>query len=83
MRFKEWEGMFTSYFLPRWKTFFRGLNASLDSGTVFNREPFAKSSCEWEKRWSRDTMSFRTTPVGDPVATARRLVKKWRGELTR
>jgi alpha-N-acetylglucosaminidase len=77
--FKEWEGMFTSYFLPRWQTFFRGLNASLDSGTVFNREPFAAASCEWEKRWSRDTKSFPTKPVGDPIATARRLVGKWRG----
>ena len=28
--YKEWEGMFSSYFLPRWEAFFARLNASLD-----------------------------------------------------
>ncbi len=32
--FKEWEGMFTGYFLPRWEVFFAALNKSLDSGTL-------------------------------------------------
>jgi alpha-N-acetylglucosaminidase len=81
--FKEWEGMFDSYFLPRWKAFFKDLNASLDAGKPFDRKPFAAASCEWEQRWSRETNSFRTEPVGDPVATAERLVRKWRPVLQR
>jgi alpha-N-acetylglucosaminidase len=76
--YKEWAGMFSSYFLPRWRMFFTGLNASLDSGAAFERAPFAAESCEWETRWSRDTTSFSRVPTGDPVATARRLVRKWR-----
>jgi alpha-N-acetylglucosaminidase len=77
--YKEWEGMFTSFFLPRWEDFFRRLNASLEGGTQFDRKPFAAASCAWEQKWSRSTMSFRTQPVGDPIAVARRLVDKWRG----
>ena len=83
--FKEWEGMFTSYFLPRWNTFFAGLNASLESGTAFDRAPFATASCKWEQHWSHETTPFRTEPVGDPIGTAQRLVRKWRdgvGEMT-
>jgi alpha-N-acetylglucosaminidase len=76
--YKEWEGMFSSYFLPRWERFFEGLNAALESGTAFDRAPFAAASCEWEQRWSREASGFRVTPTGDPVATARRLVRKWR-----
>jgi alpha-N-acetylglucosaminidase len=76
--YKEWEGMFSSYFLPRWEAFFSRLNASLESGTPFDRAPFASESCEWEQRWSRETTSFRVNPVGDPIATAQRLVRKWR-----
>jgi alpha-N-acetylglucosaminidase len=76
--FKEWQGMFTSYFLPRWDAFFARLNAPLDAGTAFDRAPFAAASCAWEQKWSRDTTSFRTTPTGDPIATARRLADKWR-----
>jgi len=81
--YKEWEGMFTSYFLPRWEAFFTRLNASLDSGASFDRAPFATASCEWEQAWSHDTTSFRTVPAGDPIATAQRLVRKWQGEWTR
>jgi alpha-N-acetylglucosaminidase len=76
--FKEWEGMFTSYYLPRWQAFFKDLNASLASGTPFDRKPFAAASCTWEQHWSHETTpTFRTTPTGDPVATAERLMKKW------
>ena len=77
--FKEWQGMFSSYFLPRWKAFFTQLNAAFDQGTAFDRKPFAETSCAWEQAWSRDTTSFPTAPRGDPIATARRLVAKWRG----
>ena len=78
--FKEWEGMFTGYFLPRWQAFFKDLNASLVSGKPFNRAPFAVASCEWEQKWSHATTpSFGTKPVGDAVTTAERLVKKWHG----
>ncbi len=73
--------MFTSYFLPRWEDFFRRLNASLGDGTPFDRTPFAAASCEWEQQWSRDTAAFRTEPAGDPVETARRLLRTWRAEL--
>jgi alpha-N-acetylglucosaminidase len=79
--YKEWQGMFTSYFLPRWAEFFKRLNASLDAGTPFDRAPFAEWSCEWEQNWSRDSTSFRRHAAGDPVGTSRRLLGKWRGEL--
>ncbi|HKR54972.1 MAG TPA: alpha-N-acetylglucosaminidase [Gemmatimonadales bacterium] len=75
--YKEWQGMFSRYFLPRWKDFFGRLNRSLDSGTTFDRAPFAKASCEWEQRWSRQTDAYRTVPQGDPVSTARELFSKW------
>jgi alpha-N-acetylglucosaminidase len=75
--YKEWAGMFTGYFLPRWKDFFTRLNASLASGRPFDRAAFAGASCAWEQRWSRDTTAFAAKPEGDPVATARRLVRKW------
>jgi alpha-N-acetylglucosaminidase len=76
--FKEWEGMFTTYFLPRWQAFFEQLNHSLDSGTPFDRAPFANAMCEWEQQWSRDTTRFMTEPKGEPIAVSRRLIDRWR-----
>ncbi|MGH7583420.1 MAG: alpha-N-acetylglucosaminidase C-terminal domain-containing protein, partial [Gemmatimonadales bacterium] len=76
--FKEWSGMFSGYFLPRWRKFFDALNGAFDSGTPFDRKPYAAASCEWERRWSSDTAAaFRTAPVGDEIEVSRRLVRKW------
>jgi len=75
--FKEWEGMFTTYFLPRWEAFFSVLGESLDSGQPFDRTPFAEAMCTWEQDWSRGTTDYATVPTGDPVAVSRRLVARW------
>ena len=51
--YKEWQGMFSSYYLPRWKEFFARLNRSLATGVPFDRQPFAADICRWEQEWSR------------------------------
>jgi len=75
--FKEWQGMFSSYFLPRWEKFFTALNAAFDAGTPFDRKPFAEASCQWEQGWSLDLTPFPTEPSGDAIEVARRMVQKW------
>ncbi|HET7789544.1 MAG TPA: alpha-N-acetylglucosaminidase [Gemmatimonadales bacterium] len=79
--YKEWQGIFGSYFLPRWREFFRRLDRSLATGVPFDRKPFAADMCRWEQNWSRDTAAYPTEPSGDPVRTARRLAAKYRGWL--
>jgi alpha-N-acetylglucosaminidase len=79
--FKEWQGMFSSYFLPRWEAFFARLDHALETGEAFDRAPFAAAMCEWEQRWSRSTGGFPTRPRGDAVAVARSLARKYRGAL--
>ncbi len=81
--FKEWQGMFSGYFRPRWRAFFERLNRSLAEGTAFDRAPFAAESCEWEQAWSEGHDSFRTTAQGDPIAVSRRLFEQYRGEIER
>jgi alpha-N-acetylglucosaminidase len=79
--YKEWQGMFSSYFLPRWQEFFRRLNQSVMSGVPFDRAPFAMDMCEWEKKWSRSTDPFPLAPRGDPVVVSRELAEKYRAQL--
>ncbi len=79
--YKEWQGMFTRYYLPRWHAFFTRLNQSLDAGTEFDRRPFAAEMCQWEQGWSHGHDVFRTTPRGDELAVARRLLEKYRADL--
>ena len=75
--YKEWEGMFTSYFLPRWRAFFDQLNQSLTTGVPFDRAPFAAAMCTWEQQWSSETGAFPTAPRGNAVTTAGRLASKY------
>ena len=78
---KQWQGLFTDYYLPRWQQFFARLDRSLDTGVALDRAPFVDQSCRWEQQWSSRQGSFPTTPTGDAVAVARRLFEKYRGEL--
>ncbi|MEP6591756.1 MAG: alpha-N-acetylglucosaminidase [Gemmatimonadota bacterium] len=75
--FKEWQGMFSGYFLPRWEEFFRRLNGALARGEAFDRAPFAAAMCEWEQEWSTRTDAFPTEPHGDPIVVSRRLAAKY------
>ena len=75
--YKQWQGMFSDYYLPRWRAFFRRLNQSLDAGTPFDRAPFAADMCTWEQAWSQRTDSFPTEPAGDALAISRRLFEKY------
>ncbi len=62
---KQWAGMFTGYYPPRWEAFFAALNRSLGSGAAFDRKPYAVAMCAWEQRWSAGHGSFATAPRGD------------------
>jgi alpha-N-acetylglucosaminidase len=75
--YKQWQGMFSGYYLPRWQAFFREINRSLDDGTAFDRAPFAAEMCRWEQDWSRRTDSYRAEPAGDPLALSRRLFRRY------
>ena len=79
--YKEWQGMFSDYYLPRWKEFFAQLNQSLDSATRFDRAPYAAAMCTWEQKWSRKHTAYATVPTGDPVKTSARLFTKYRTDL--
>lgn len=76
--FKEWQGMFGGYFLPRWEEFFKRLNRSVDDSTAFDRTPLAADLCKWEQGWSRLHDSYPTEAHGDELAVTRRLISKYR-----
>jgi alpha-N-acetylglucosaminidase len=75
--YKEWQGMFSSYFRPRWVEFFVRLNRSIETNRPFDRAPFAAAMCEWEKAWSRRTDSFPSHPHGSAIDVARRLRREY------
>ena len=78
---KQWQGMFAGYYRPRWQEFFAALNRAVDTGTSFDRAPFAAAMCRWEQDWSRRHEAFPTRPRGDALAVSQRLYAKYRRDL--
>ncbi len=75
---KQWQGMFTRYYLPRWQKFFTGLNDALSTNKPFDRKPFAAAMCDWDQQWSHRHDVFPTKTQGDAITVSRRLFKKYR-----
>jgi len=67
--YKEWNGLLSDYYLPRWLAFFEAEERESGSG----------ASTDWyalEAPWALRTDPYPAEPVSDPVATAREVCKK-------
>jgi alpha-N-acetylglucosaminidase len=78
---KEWSGMLTGFYLPRWESFFQQLDAALAANKPFDAAGCEKSILDWEEQWTHQTESYPATPSGDAVAVARRLWQKYGNRL--
>ena len=74
---KEWAGLVSSYYKPRWAKMLAAAQAFLESGSG----TWADASVDYcrdtwenvERPWQTDTSSFPQQPTGDTIAIARRL----------
>jgi len=67
---REWAGLISSYYLPRWKEYFDELDAAMAEG----REPRAIDWFAYGDAWARDTSAkLATAPRGDIHEIAQRV----------
>lgn len=79
---KQWAGIVSHYFLPRWRLFLNALNTSLVTGIPFNQTRTAKRIFrEVEKVFTLDTTEFPTIPQGDSIAIATDIHAHWRNHF--
>lgn len=64
---KEWSGLLSDYYLPRWEMFIRELGGRLEGKPATDIQYF-----QFEKEWTQRRNEYPAMPSGDPVATARR-----------
>jgi alpha-N-acetylglucosaminidase len=74
---RQWSGLFTGYYLPRWEMFFQRLDASLTEGKPFDAGAFEQAVCDWEVQWTHAQETYPSTPQGDSVAASRNLWEKY------
>ena len=68
---RDWSGLISSYYAPRWKLYFDSLKAALKTGA----KPKQMDWYAFGDRWNRSTRSFPAEPVGDPYARSLAVAK--------
>ena len=61
---RQWSGMLTGFYLPRWEKFFAAADAALASGGSFDAAAFDRELQDWERRWADRHESYPTRPRG-------------------
>lgn len=85
---KEWQGILRDFYYPRWKHFFGILQDELDGKLpmlpVGNSHVSQKGNpaieIDWyamEEPWTLDHTPYSAAPEGDPINTAKRIIKTW------
>ncbi|MFJ6518541.1 alpha-N-acetylglucosaminidase [Streptomyces filamentosus] len=66
---REWSGLVSGFYAPRWSAYLDALETSLVTG----RAPAAIDWFSWENAWNLRRDSYPVTPKGDPVTLATRV----------
>lgn len=74
---RQWSGMFSSFYRPRWEKFIEVRRAAMEAGKPFDGEKFETDIRTWEEQWCHRSDPHRTMPRGNPVTTAQQLLAKY------
>ena len=79
---RQWNGLFRTYYLGRWREFIQRVEHALATDTAFDEAAYQKWRVAADGRWITSTQSaFLDRPNGDPIQTATRLMAKYRADL--
>ena len=84
---KQWSGMMSGFYAPRWRMFVRELDAALAARKPLDSKKLERTFRAWEDRWTHTTIDsqaasaaapgFAIEPRGDAVAISRRLLARY------
>jgi alpha-N-acetylglucosaminidase len=71
---KDWAGMYSSYYLPRWDKFFKSMRGEISGGEKLDYENFIKDIKIWEKSWVElHEENIKSIPSGNSIVLAKEL----------
>lgn len=79
---REWAGLLSGFYKPRWQQFLTALYDAVDNSLPFNESTVRASIGAWEVNWVDGTETYASSPVGDTVAIAQSLWTKYEAEAT-
>ncbi|UFH56148.1 alpha-N-acetylglucosaminidase [Spirosoma sp. KNUC1025] len=79
---RQWNGLLSDFYRPRWEQFFQLLTQSLETGKEPDLNQFDQQIRQWEWQWVNKQNSFPTTPSGNSIQSAQTMYEKYRTRLT-
>ncbi|GAB3904218.1 alpha-N-acetylglucosaminidase [Mucilaginibacter boryungensis] len=74
---KQWAGMLSGFYKPRWQQFFDFVNTSYRQGKEIDQAAFEKQIKDWEWAWVNKRDSYTTVPKGDEIVVAKEMFGKY------
>ncbi|QKJ30631.1 alpha-N-acetylglucosaminidase [Mucilaginibacter mali] len=74
---KQWAGMLSGFYKPRWQQFFAYADKSLADGKALDEKTFQAQIKDWEWTWVNKRDIYTTTPKGDEIVVAKEMYKKY------
>lgn len=77
---KDWSGLISSYYKPRWELFFNYLQKTIKEGSEPDMKDFETKRASFDWQWTSKTnpnQSFISKPTGNTFKTCENLYKKW------
>ncbi|UKT65897.1 alpha-N-acetylglucosaminidase [Pedobacter mucosus] len=75
---RQWSGLLSDFYKPRWEIFFNRMEESLNKKTQFNLDKFNDDIKSWEWRWVNQRKDYALTPIGSSTEIAVEMHKKYR-----
>jgi len=75
---RQWSGLLSDFYKPRWTMFFARLEQSLVQNTAFNLSQFNKDVSEYEWKWVNKRKDYPLNPTGNPTDVAIAMHQKYR-----
>lgn len=78
---RQWAGMMSSFYRPRWEHFFSAVRLALETSVDFDQEAFNEESKDWEWEWVNSHEDYAVQPCGDSVEECLRVYAKYRSAM--
>lgn len=78
---KQWSGMLSGYYAPRWKRFLDVAIESLRDNKRLDGKKYNEEGLKWIAQWADRRETFPARPRGDSIAVARKLWTKYADAL--
>lgn len=78
---RQWSGMMSGFYRPRWEMFLGEAGDALESGKKFDEKAFAEKCKDWEWSWTEGSESYPAVPEGDEITESVRIYEKYRNSI--